>query len=968
MKRTIIAHGKMRSVFVFSFPILLGALFLIILLGAVDYLEEKSNLARKNEWLKRVQIYLARVQGEYSLSLQVEKEFRSIMEKFNRTAGSEKSGKMDQLAPLLQSDLPPDLGKLCRTWAFNRKGQDFVLIAKEPFMGTKKKAMERVFTALFTLSESTGTESTSRNHERFITGVFGENSAPEYLATNRIGRLTSIIFEGRQSYVYWQKLFAGNTCIGGFMSLFPGEMVENREFALQRLAQMIYDETDGQIVAAFALSALIENNLNPVLPATIRSNPAAARNAGELIFPAWKNASACPPRQLLELRGNWLFHDTIADESPYMAFMISKDQVKNLQQPFSPGMVMFALVAGWSVLFWRKWHRRSINLGFAFRMLFFMTGMLPVVLLTIFGLEMIDQANAARINTRVQAAFKQLGRINQKSEDLVSLADLLIKDLTNDQKMQNLLTDASKEARSRGFALLTSRLEKHDFALSYLLLMQPGQASEVYANTSENATIARYHVEYYAMSANALNKVLTFGQPDHLNLALTTSQRTMLNAFGGNENDSTRDIFLNSLNRVTGFTGGQESKHLLYSAILTNDDRIKAYIVVGMSITSTILEMITEQLQYAERNSDDVFVCVSRDNSSGQKVFPAHQQKFFGSLTGQDFKKFLEAAASSNYQMQLQRGENIFIYEPLLKVKAYYAGAMINVLNIIRERDLKKILLMILVALLSGVIYLLSATVSKLMIEPTRRLAEVFTEVAGGNFEQSFNYPYRNELGELAMTTGKMILGLKQRKLLGKFVSKTFDNEILDTTNRDCAQEMHGIILFSDIRSFTTLSEEYPADQIGLMLNHHLKEMVEVINSHGGHIEQFIGDAIVAFFPGNGRNACYNAICSAREMMLQHNAIQLMRKKNNQVVYDIGIGLEYGLVMAGIIKSGSRSEHVVIGQARVKAEEYESSSKQGRFSRIIVGRSFSDQVPDLAKSFVAHTSNSFELASLEKPL
>lgn len=968
MKKAKSAHGRLRSVFVFSFPILLGALFLIILLSAVDYLEEKNNSARKNEWLKRAQIMLARVQGEFSLSLQIEKEFRTISENFNQTASSEKPANMDQLAPLLQTNISSDLAKACRTWAFNRKGKDFFLIASEPFMITKKKAMERVFTALVTLTEATGAENSSRSHERFITGVFGENSAPEYLATNQAGRLSPIIFEGHQHYLYWQKLFAGKTCIGGFMALFPGSLVENRKLALQRLAQKIYDETDGQIVAAFALSALIENDLKPVLPESIQGSPLAARQIRDLIFPAWKDAAAYPPRQRLELNGNWLFHDTIADESPYMAYMISNDQLKNLRRPFSPGLVMLALLAGWSILFWRKWHLRSINLGFAFKMLFFMTGMLPVVLLAIFGLEMVDQANAARMNSRIQAAFKQLGRINEKSEDLVSLADLLIKDLTNDREMQSLLTDDREGERQRGFTLLASRLEQHDFALSYLLLMQPGRISEVYAKTSENAAIARYHIEYYAMSVYALNKLLTFGLADHLPIALTTTQRTMLNAFGGNESESTQDVFLNTLDRVTGFAGDQGSKKLMYSAILAREGRIATYLVAGIGIANTILEMIIEELQYAEGSSDDIFVCLNRDNSSGQKVFPAHQQKFFQSRTGQVFKRFLESAASSNYQMQLQQGGNIFIYEPLLKVKAYYAGAMLNVLDILRERELKRILLMILIALLSGIIYLLSATVSRLMIEPTRKLARVFTEVAAGNYEESFYYPYSNELGELARATGKMILGLKQRKILGKFVSKTFDNEILDTTDRDCAQEMHGIILFSDIRSFTTLSEQFPADQIGLMLNHHLKKMAEVINIRGGHIEQFIGDAVVAFFPGKGRTACYNAICAAREMMLQHDAIKELRTKNNQVAYEIGIGLEYGLVMAGVIKSGSRSEHVVIGKARAKAEEFETSSKQGRFSRIIVGQSFFDQVPDLAESFITHTNSSFELKSLENPL
>ncbi|MEW6713330.1 MAG: adenylate/guanylate cyclase domain-containing protein, partial [Candidatus Riflebacteria bacterium] len=316
--------------------------------------------------------------------------------------------------------------------------------------------------------------------------------------------------------------------------------------------------------------------------------------------------------------------------------------------------------------------------------------------------------------------------------------------------------------------------------------------------------------------------------------------------------------------------------------------------------------------------------------------------------------------------LKLFRNEAVYIYEPLPKTKILYAGAVLPIDSIKRKSDFKKLLLFFLIAILSVSIYLLSASVTSLMIRPTEKLARVFTDIARGKLDTTFTCHYNNELGALAQATDLMINGLKERKVLGKFVSKTFDSEVISHTTSESAREMCGVILFSDIRSFTTISENNPAETVAELLNSHLKEMVEIINQNGGEIEQFIGDAIVAFFPGEGEAACKRAVAAARHMMLRNQSISLERARQNHLTCEIGIGLDYGQIMAGILKSGSRSEFCVIGPARANAEHFEALSKSGRYTRIMLGNSLTRLLPDSDKIVTEHDNQCGELITLEQ--
>jgi adenylate cyclase len=125
------------------------------------------------------------------------------------------------------------------------------------------------------------------------------------------------------------------------------------------------------------------------------------------------------------------------------------------------------------------------------------------------------------------------------------------------------------------------------------------------------------------------------------------------------------------------------------------------------------------------------------------------------------------------------------------------------------------------------------------------------------------------------------------------------------------------VIFFSDIRGFTPMSEKMQPDQITTLLTEYFTEMVEIIFEHGGTLDKFIGDAIMAIWgaPIPHEDDADRAMDAAMEM--QKVLVDLNKKwagEGRQPV-NIGIGINFGDVFAGNIGSEQRLEYTVIGDA-----------------------------------------------------
>ncbi|MGQ0766618.1 MAG: adenylate/guanylate cyclase domain-containing protein [Gemmatimonadota bacterium] len=122
-------------------------------------------------------------------------------------------------------------------------------------------------------------------------------------------------------------------------------------------------------------------------------------------------------------------------------------------------------------------------------------------------------------------------------------------------------------------------------------------------------------------------------------------------------------------------------------------------------------------------------------------------------------------------------------------------------------------------------------------------------------------------------------------------------------------------VLFADIRGFTPLAATMAPDETAALLNEFFSEMVECVFRHGGTLDKFLGDAVMAQWgaPLSDAGDADRALNSARDMLTAVASLGERRRSQGKAAIEIGIGLNYGEVFAGFTGSERRLEYTVIG-------------------------------------------------------
>lgn len=171
------------------------------------------------------------------------------------------------------------------------------------------------------------------------------------------------------------------------------------------------------------------------------------------------------------------------------------------------------------------------------------------------------------------------------------------------------------------------------------------------------------------------------------------------------------------------------------------------------------------------------------------------------------------------------------------------------------------------------------------------------------------------------------------KNTFGRYLSSEIVSKLLDKPDGlDMGGKLQTVtILMADIRSFTTISENLTPQQVVKMLNNYLGTMADVIMSHDGTVDEFIGDAILALFgaPVSKPDDADRAIACAIKMQAQIESINKTNISHGLPPITMGIGINTGEVIAGNIGSNKRAKYGVVGHTVNITSRIEDQTKPG---------------------------------------
>jgi len=169
------------------------------------------------------------------------------------------------------------------------------------------------------------------------------------------------------------------------------------------------------------------------------------------------------------------------------------------------------------------------------------------------------------------------------------------------------------------------------------------------------------------------------------------------------------------------------------------------------------------------------------------------------------------------------------------------------------------------------------------------------------------------------------------RGAFGHYVSPRVVSQLIDNPAKLSlkGEQKNLTVLFSDIRGFTTISEQMSSEQLSFFMNEYLTTMSNCIIAHGGTVDKFIGDAIMAIWgaPLDDRDHAIHALQAAMNMMAQLKQTRQDYARRGLPVIDIGIGINTGIMSVGNFGSHARFDYTVMGDNVNLASRLEGANK-----------------------------------------
>jgi class 3 adenylate cyclase len=273
---------------------------------------------------------------------------------------------------------------------------------------------------------------------------------------------------------------------------------------------------------------------------------------------------------------------------------------------------------------------------------------------------------------------------------------------------------------------------------------------------------------------------------------------------------------------------------------------------------------------------------------------------------------------------------------------------------------------MIAVAVATAISLELTVMLSRSILRPILDLQKATREVAEGRYDVSVPVTTGDEVGELAASFNEMAAGLAERERLreafGTYLDKEVAEYILSEGFSEEGMEVEVSVLFCDVVNFTEFASKSDAREVVACLNELFAIIVPIVARHGGHVDKFEGDGVLAVFGAPERRPDHadRAVRAALEIARRVNGERGLDGDGSSddgagaTPFRVGVGVNTGRVVAGAIGGGGRLNFSVIGDPVNVASRVEAAT-----------RATGDDVL-LTEATARALSDEFELAERER--
>ncbi len=214
------------------------------------------------------------------------------------------------------------------------------------------------------------------------------------------------------------------------------------------------------------------------------------------------------------------------------------------------------------------------------------------------------------------------------------------------------------------------------------------------------------------------------------------------------------------------------------------------------------------------------------------------------------------------------------------------------------------------------------------VVQRVRQVAVATEQVASGDLETQVPVKGYDEVSSLAEDFNTMVVQLREGRTYRDLLGMTASPEVAEQLRRALEggrvhldpQLATATVLFCDIRGFTRLSESQEPKYVISFLNEYMRGVVNIIQQHDGIVNKFVGDAALAFYgllpnPLPTAESASNAIATAVAMLGFLAELNRQRAERGEQALRVGIGINTGSVVAGMVGSDIRLEYTVMGDA-----------------------------------------------------